>query len=170
MLELVSMFNCVVPLPKPQLTPPSIVENITSIHVAPRKTVHFNIPGTNNQITPLYIDTESPRVDTSPPRVGITSPPYSAIPRAWRVDMKPPCVDTPHPLIPSPYSTLNNPPIIPIVDYEPSEFPTQPPPYFNWTFPRQGQSTNFRNITARSILAQHLIAPQMQHLFNATSQ
>ena len=123
MLELALIFNRVAPLPNPQLPPSSIVANPTNIHVAPRKTVHFNIPGTKKTITPLYVDTDSPRMDESPPRVSITPPPYSATPRARRVDMTPPCVDTPHLFTPSPYSTLNKPPIIPIVEYKPSEIP-----------------------------------------------
>ena len=103
MLELASIFNRVAPLPKPQLPPPSIVANPTNICVAPRKTVHFNIPSIKNPIASLCVNNDYPRVDASPPRVVITPhhstpPPYSVTPRTQRAGMIPPCVDTPHPL------------------------------------------------------------------------
>ena len=50
--------------------------------------------------------------------------------------------------------------------YEPSELRKEPLPIpIRRTFPRQGHATNFRNIAARTILAQHLFAPTMHHLF-----
>ena len=85
-LELALIFNHVAPLSNPQLPPLSIVANLTSIHVTPRNTVHFNIPGTKYPSAPLYVENDSLRVDASPPRVGIT-PPYSAMPWSQRVDM-----------------------------------------------------------------------------------
>ena len=55
---------------------------------------------------------------------------------------------------------------IPIVGYEPSELRKEPLPIpVHRTFPHRGHATNFRNIAARTILAQHLFEPKLNHLF-----
>ena len=122
------------------------------------------------------MDPDSPRVDAPPPRVG-TSPLYTPDfteqrdinnidASSPRVGMSPTYVGPHTSNTHFPNSTPHLSQGIPIVGYEPSELRKEPLPIpVHRTFPHRGHATNFRNIAARTILAQHLFEPKLNHLF-----